>query len=138
VAGRAQVLALVQHHLAPTHLWNSEQRGQRVSDGAVRRLAARVDPDLLHRLALADTRGRPPAPPSIAPDWLFEKMRALEVASGAPAPLLLGRHLLPLGVAPGPAMGEVLRAVYESQLDGAVTTLDEAVAAARALLPPSA
>jgi tRNA nucleotidyltransferase (CCA-adding enzyme) len=133
---RAQVLGLVQHHLAPTHLWNSEQKGQRVSDGAVRRLAGRVDPDLLHRLALADTRGRPPAVPSPAPDWLFERMRALEVASGAPPPLLLGRHLLELGVAPGPAMGELLRAVYERQLDGEVTTLAEAVAAARGRLTP--
>ena len=31
-------------------------------------------------------------------------------------------------------MGEILRAVYELQLDGVVTTLDEAEAAARALL----
>jgi hypothetical protein len=31
-------------------------------------------------------------------------------------------------------MGEILRAVYERQLDGAVATLDEAVAAARDLV----
>jgi tRNA nucleotidyltransferase (CCA-adding enzyme) len=133
---RATVLALVQHHLAPTHLWNSEAKGHRVSDGAIRRLAGRVDPDLLHRLALADSRGRPPAAPSPAPDWLFEKMRALEVASGAPKPLLYGRHLLALGMSPGPAVGELLRAVYEQQLDGSVTTHEEALAAARKLAAP--
>jgi hypothetical protein len=33
----------------------------------------------------------------------------------------------------GPRMGEVLKAVYEQQLDGTVTTLDEAIAAARSL-----
>lgn len=130
---RAQILALVQHHLAPTHLWNSERRGDRVSDGAFRRLALKVDPDLLHRLALADTRGRPPAPPSEAPDWLYARQRELAVADGAPRPLLLGRHLLPFGIEPGPRMGEILRAVYELQLDGSVTTLDEALAAGRAL-----
>ena len=27
---------------------------------------------------------------------------------------------------PGPRVGEILKAVYEQQLDGAVTTLDEA------------
>jgi tRNA nucleotidyltransferase (CCA-adding enzyme) len=134
---RAAVLALVQHHLAPTHLFNSERAGGRVSDGAIRRLAAKVDADLLHRLATADTRGRPPAPPSLAPDWLFERMRALEVVSGAPAPLLLGRHLLALGVAPGPGMGEILKAIYERQLDGELTTLGEAIEAARRLLHPA-
>jgi tRNA nucleotidyltransferase (CCA-adding enzyme) len=131
---RAKVLALVQHHLAPTHLWNSETRGQRVSDGAIRRLAGRVDPDLLHRLALADTRGRPPAPPSPAPDWLFERMRALEVTGGAPPPLLMGRHLLDLGLTPGPALGALLKAVYELQLDGEVATLEQALAAAKLIL----
>jgi len=131
---RGQILALVQHHLAPTHLWNSERRGDRVSDGAFRRLALKVDPDLLHRLALADTRGRPPAPPSEAPDWLHARQRELEVADRAPQPLLLGRHLLPLGVPAGRRLGDCLRAVFELQLDGEVTTLDEAIAAARAWL----
>ena len=44
-----------------------------------------------------------------------------------PAPLLLGRHVLAMGVSPGPRVGEVLRLVYEEQLDGIVTTLDEAI-----------
>jgi hypothetical protein len=36
---------------------------------------------------------------------------------------------------PGPRVGEILKAVYEQQLDGAVTSLDEGIAAARRLLP---
>ena len=43
-------------------------------------------------------------------------------------------HLLPLGLPPGPKMGTILRAVYELQLDGAVSSLDEAVAAAKQLI----
>jgi tRNA nucleotidyltransferase (CCA-adding enzyme) len=128
------VLALVKNHLQPTHFWNAHLRGQRVSDGAFRRLALRVDPELLHRLALADTRGRGTAEPSEAPDWVHARMRELEVLNGAPRPLLKGRHLLELGVEPGPRVGELVRRVYERQLDGEVTSLDEAVAAARALL----
>jgi tRNA nucleotidyltransferase (CCA-adding enzyme) len=46
----------------------------------------------------------------------------------------MGRHLLELGVKPGPRMGEIIRAVYELQLDGKVQTLEEAIAAARALI----
>ena len=61
---------------------------------------------------------------------------ALDVAERPPEPLLRGRHVLALGVAPGPEVGRVVRAVYERQLDGAVTTLDEAIAEARKLLKP--
>ncbi|HLF56816.1 MAG TPA: HD domain-containing protein, partial [Thermoanaerobaculia bacterium] len=131
---RSQVLALVQYHLAPTHFWNAKQRGQTVSDGAFRRLALKVDPELLHRLALADTRGRASAPPSPAPDWLYARMRELAVVDAAPRPLLLGRHLLELGVEPGPRVGEIVRAVFERQLDGEISTLEEAIAAARRIL----
>lgn len=38
---------------------------------------------------------------------------------------------------PGPDMGRLLRAVYELQLDGKVTTLEEALQAARDLLERS-
>ena len=48
--------------------------------------------------------------------------------------MLLGRHLLDLGVKPGPRMGELLKAVYEQQLDGSVASLDDAVAVARQLV----
>ena len=66
-------------------------------------------------------------------DWFLERARALGVEHAAPAPILLGRHLLELGVPPGPRMGEILKAVYEQQLDGTVQTLDEAIAAAKRL-----
>jgi hypothetical protein len=40
-----------------------------------------------------------------------------------------------MGLAPGPRIGEITRAVYEMQLDGRVGTLEEALAAAKLLLP---
>ena len=55
-------------------------------------------------------------------DWFLERARALGVEHRPPAPILLGRHLLELGVKPGPRVGEILKAVYEQQLDGTVTT----------------
>jgi tRNA nucleotidyltransferase (CCA-adding enzyme) len=63
-------------------------------------------------------------------DWFIDRARSLGVEHRPPAPILLGRHLIAMGVTPGPRMGEILRAVYEQQLDGAVTTLEEAEAAA--------
>jgi tRNA nucleotidyltransferase (CCA-adding enzyme) len=66
--------------------------------------------------------------------WFLERARALGVEHRPPPPILLGRHVLALGLAPGPRVGAVLGAVYERQLDGQVTTLDEAIALARALV----
>jgi tRNA nucleotidyltransferase (CCA-adding enzyme) len=67
-------------------------------------------------------------------DWFLERALALGVQHAPPAPILLGRHLLDLGVKPGPRMGEMLKAVYEQQLDGSVAALDEAIAAAKRLI----
>ena len=76
-------------------------------------------------------------------DWFLERARELGVEHQPPKPILLGRHLLALGLKPGPRIGEILRAVYERQLDGAVTSVDEGIALAEQLLgsrgasPPS-
>jgi tRNA nucleotidyltransferase (CCA-adding enzyme) len=70
-------------------------------------------------------------------EWFLERARALGVEHAPPAPILLGRHVLALGVPPGPQVGAILRQVYERQLDGEVTSLEEATAAARALLAES-
>jgi tRNA nucleotidyltransferase (CCA-adding enzyme) len=69
-----------------------------------------------------------------AQEWFIERTKELQVEQRAPDPLLLGRHLLELGIEPGPKMGEITRAVYEMQLDGRVRTLDEAIAEARKLI----
>jgi len=129
---RGQVVALVRDHLKPGELYKERDR---VGDGAIRRLARKCEPDLLYRVARADCLGRRPGQfEPVAMEWFLEKVRQLEVAVRPPAPLLRGRDLLALGVAPGPAMGRILEAVYERQLDGAVTTVEEATAEARRLL----
>jgi tRNA nucleotidyltransferase (CCA-adding enzyme) len=129
---RAQVLGLVAQHLKPGQLFDERDK---VSDGAIRRLARKCEPDLLYRVAKADCLGRRPgdfAP--VAMEWFREKVKELDVALRPPEPILKGREVLALGVAPGPEVGRVVRAVYERQLDGAVTTLEEARAEARRIL----
>ena len=127
---RGQVLGLVAHHLKPG-MWRAAPK---VGDGAFRRLARKVDLELLARLARADCRGRTGDFDCSAMDWFLERARSLGVEHAPPAPILMGRHLLALGVPPGPGVGSILKQVYERQLDGAITTLEEATAAARALL----
>jgi tRNA nucleotidyltransferase (CCA-adding enzyme) len=132
---RAQVVGLVAHHLKPG-TWHKSTTP--VGDGAFRRLAQKVDLELLARLAEADCVGRRPGVfDCSAMTWFLGRARALGVEHAPPRPLLLGRHLLPLGVAPGPAMGQLLKRVYERQLDGEVTTLEEALQSAREWLSAS-
>jgi len=106
-----------------------------VGDGAFRRLAQKVDLELLARLAKSDCLGREPGQfDCSAMDWFLDRARAIGADKGPPKPILLGRHVLALGVAPGPRVGEIVKAVYEQQLDGTIATLDDAIAAARQLL----
>jgi tRNA nucleotidyltransferase (CCA-adding enzyme) len=128
---RTQVFGLTAHHLKPG-AWHKVRH--EVGDGAFRRLAQKVDLELLARLAEADCVGRAGDFDCTAMSWFVERARALGVEHEAPKPLLLGRHLLALGLEPGPEIGRVLRQVYERQLDGEVSSVEEALRAARAIL----
>jgi tRNA nucleotidyltransferase (CCA-adding enzyme) len=130
---RGQVLGLTAQHLKPG-MWFKVR--DEVGDGAFRRLAHKVDLELLARVAKSDCLGRVPGTFSCeAMDWFLDRARALGVEHRPPEPILLGRHLLALGMRPGPAVGSLLKRIYEEQLDGRITTLDEAIEAARALMP---
>jgi tRNA nucleotidyltransferase (CCA-adding enzyme) len=135
---RAQVIALVRDHLKPGEFYKKREE---VGDGAFRRLARKCELDLLYRVARADSLGRNAEwiprekwYDAEAQEWFIQRARELEVESQAPAPILLGRHLLEMGMEPGPRIGEITRAVYEMQLDGRVQTLDEAKAIAAELI----
>jgi len=135
---RAQVIALVREHLKPGEFYKKRDE---VGEGAFRRLARRCEPDLLYRVARADSLGRNadwvPREQwygAEAQEWFIERSRELQVEQRPPDPLLLGRHLIDLGVEPGPQMGEITRAIYELQLDGRVRTLDEAIGEAKKIL----
>jgi tRNA nucleotidyltransferase (CCA-adding enzyme) len=124
---RAQVAGLVANHLKPGMF----HKAAHVGDGAFRRLAQKVNMDLLARVARADCLGRGGGFDCSAMDWFAERARALGVEQQPPAPLLLGRHVLTLGLAPGPRIGEILKLVYEKQLDGEIRTVEEAIEEAR-------
>jgi tRNA nucleotidyltransferase (CCA-adding enzyme) len=132
---RRSVLGLVAQHLKPSAFHKASPP---VSDGAFRRLAQKVDLELLAVFAMADCHGRGGRFDCSAMDWFLERARTLGVQHQPPAPILLGRHLIDLGVAPGPEMGRLLKVVYERQLDGEVRNLDEAMAFARDLVEPTA
>jgi tRNA nucleotidyltransferase (CCA-adding enzyme) len=128
---RSQVLGIVAHHLKPGMF---RQSPTPVTDGAFRRLAQKVDLELLARVAKSDCLGRTGGFDCSAMDWFLERARELGVQHAPPEPLVKGRHILALGVPPGPAVGNLLKQIYERQLDGSITTLEEGVALARELL----
>ena len=135
---RAQTVALVREHLKPGEFYHACEE---VTDGAFRRLARRCELELLYRVAKADSLGRnaPWVPRarwfgSEAQEWFIARARQLAVEKRPPAPVLLGRHLLEMGLKPSPLFKKILDAVYELQLDNRVRTLEEAKEAARTLL----
>ena len=105
-----RVLPLVRNHMA--HL-------QEVTDRSVRRLAKRLEPENIQGLSVvmtADSMGRPPLPrrvPEIV-TALQAKAAELQVQASAPRPILMGRHLLELGMTPGPEVGAILEAGRQS------------------------
>jgi tRNA nucleotidyltransferase (CCA-adding enzyme) len=137
---RDQVIQLVRYHLKPGEFYKAESKNP-VGDGAFRRLARKVEPGLLYRVAKADSLGRNPEwlPPekrfgSEPMEWFIEKVRTLEIEKKAPDPILMGRHLIALGLQPSPLFKEILDAVYEMQLDGKVTNVEEGIAQARLMI----
>jgi tRNA nucleotidyltransferase (CCA-adding enzyme) len=123
VAIRERVVPLVTNHLA--HL-------QTLNDRSVRRLAKRLEPATIEELIIvmiADEFGRPPKPQVIseAVQFLEAKAADLELQSSAPKPILLGRHLIDLGLNPGRDFGVILHAAYEAQLEGKFFDLPQAL-----------
>ena len=118
-----KVLALVKEHMFP-------HQNKEATDAAVRRLANRLHPASIQDLAIvseADRRGTGRSEnnfPEI--DFLVKKAEELKIEKEKPQPILLGRHLLELGLAPGRKIGKILKEIYELQLDGKIKTLEEA------------
>ncbi len=120
-----RVVILCHYHLTHLHFVGSPRHVRRL---AVALASVGENLDMLARLVEADNSGRPPLPPGLPKkmEQLLQLAHELEVKDTAPKPLLQGRHLTELGVTPGPAMGEILKAAFEAQLDGKFDTLETA------------
>lgn len=126
------VIPLVLTHLRPQALYDAK-----AGAGAIRRLARKAGRiDRLVRVARYDQMGRPPRRCTGFPagEWLLRQARALEVEQAAPKALVMGRHLLALGLSPGPRVGEIVEACYEAQLDGVFSTPEAGIAYAKRLI----
>ena len=120
----SKVVPLVSCHM--DHL------GVRANKTFVRRLSKRVTPSSiaqLVRLMEADRSGRPPLPkkcPEVALD-ILRISSELDISNNQPIPILMGRHLIELGVQPSPEFSKLLGLAFEAQLDGEFDDLDGAI-----------
>lgn len=133
LAIQQRVIPLVRNHLF--HFQNITDRG-------VRRLAKRLDPENIEALALimtADSMGRPPRPPRVPENVtkLLEKAHELEVRTKPAQPILMGRHLIELGMPPGERFGQILHSAYEAQLEGVFSSLEGAIEWLKAFEAPN-
>ena len=60
----------------------------------------------------------------LCPGRLQKRAADLAIESSAPKPIVLGRHLIALGMKPGPGFKPLLDAAFEAQIEGAFS--DEA------------
>jgi len=117
---RAKILKLVENHLAPALLYDSVSRGEKVSNGAIRRLATRIHPATIEELVLlyqADHQGRQHTQEITktfdAGNWLLDKAKQIDLTDKKPANLLKGKDLIQLGLKPNKDFGEIIRLTNE-------------------------
>lgn len=120
------VLPLVRYHGWPRKLHRAA-----AGDSQIRHLSTQVRIDDLIRVAEADFFGRlfiGNIPETFeAGEWLRNRAEALGVLHDPPRPLLGGRDLIEAGMNPSETFKGILDAAYEAQLEGAVSTREEAL-----------
>jgi tRNA nucleotidyltransferase (CCA-adding enzyme) len=131
---REPIVKLVAEHLKPSIFYIQEvQKGEKVTDGAIKRLAARIHPATLKQLvcvAKADHLGRGPFVDPHEPEkslmpldypagkWILKRASELGIYEAKPEPVLFGRDLIALGFEPGPLFGKVIKAAEERHVRG--------------------
>lgn len=121
---RNNVLQLVDKHLIPAQ-WH---RDADIKDSAFRRLSTKVNVKLLAYVSRADVLGRGGDDVNAdCVDYFQSRIDNLDLSENTIKPILQGRHLIELGMTPSKEFGTILAAVFEKQLDGSVTNLEEAL-----------
>ena len=115
---------LIKSHHRLSEIWAHREA---VTKKAFNRLAADAEGeiDLLIYLDAADRAGRRTKPVKNLDRqarWFLHKFEELNVSRETIKPLIMGRDLIKLGVAPGPDMGKILQRLYNMQLDNEFET----------------
>ena len=121
------VLPLVEYHLMPSQFYKNGAKSK-----AIRRLATKVNIEELVIVSKADFLGRTSEDALSgvyeAGEWLLDKAKDLKVQNKPLDNLLQGRDLIALGLEPSPEFTRILDEVYELQIEGDVSSKEEALA----------
>lgn len=133
---RKTVLALVRNHHRPSELW---QNREVITKKAFNRIAADVDGEieLIVYLDTADRAGREETPLEGLDKtgfWFLQKFKELDVNKETIKPLIMGRDLIKMGISPGPSMGNILKKLYQMQLDNEFETKEAGLRTAKDLI----
>ena len=120
-ADTEQILALVSNHMRFMHV--TEMRQSRLK--RFLRTPGFDEHLELHRLDCLSSHGK-------LDNYAFarQKLEGLSEEALRPIPLLTGHDLIAAGYQPGPAFKEALKLVEDSQLEGRISTKEEAIAIA--------
>jgi len=121
------LLPLVEHHLKPSQFYAANSGSK-----AIRKLATKVNIEELVVVAKADFLGRTTEEALTrdykAGEWLLKKAAELQVKSKPLERLVQGRDLIDLGLEPSPQFKAIIDEVYALQLEGTISTREEALA----------
>jgi len=119
---KEKVIPLVKNHLAPFSFYKAEfRKGEKITDGAIRRLARRLYPATIYELTLvaeADYLGKGTRLHDQDKDfksgaWLIERSRALNVDRDKPENIIEGRDLISIGFSPDKIFGRIIDAANQ-------------------------
>lgn len=118
-----KVCVLTREHMA--HVYGDP------SLKSVRKLSVRLSPANIEELLVlieADHNGRPPLPKGLPrkAQVIKELATHIGIANAPLKPLVQGRHLIELGLAPGPEFGKIIKRCFELQLEGILTDVRQA------------
>ncbi|MDQ5951897.1 MAG: hypothetical protein QG626_24 [Patescibacteria group bacterium] len=140
-----QIVKITRDHLKTTRYYLSLQKGEvdeKQYANILRRLLRRLEGvpvEVFLAVTEADKRGRGVADALTAPytegDMFRSTLAKYELEFQAKTPLVSGGELIAqLGLAPGPQVGELLRALEEARDDGKISTYAEALEYAKSLV----
>jgi tRNA nucleotidyltransferase (CCA-adding enzyme) len=119
---KEKVIPLVKNHLAPFSFYKAEfRKGDKITDGAIRRLARRLYPATIYELTLvaeADYLGKGTRLHDQDKDfksgaWLIERSQALNVDRDKPENIIEGRDLISIGFSPDKIFGKIINAANQ-------------------------
>ena len=125
------VVCLVENHLEHVNIAAIDNEKGRLK--SVRKLAVRLKHASINQMLLlieADASGRPPLPKGLSEKGQLLKELSLKagVSQKAEKPIIMGRHLIELGLTPSVKFTTILNAAKEAQDEGDFTDIDGGMA----------